>query len=384
MASPKKSSKKSLEPEIIPQSDDFLLGTHPRKTIGLYGHENTAKHIIEAFHSGRVPQALLLTGSQGIGKATFVYHLIRAIERKLHPHDIVFEDIYDTSQDAVYNRIACLGTGNLKILRPTYNDKTGKFYTTIRMEDLQPLKAFFNLKSHTDGYRYCVIDCVDDMVHGSGSVPNAILKTLEEPPERTIFFLIAHSEGNILPTIRSRCTHLRMIAPEKADFHKILSRLPHFSSLNFDAQDKIIQEAGGSVRRALIFSDPVWMSLLKGIKTCLLRSVSVEQAINIRKCREKFFCGTEASDILWIMRIIFNNAIAGFMKHTVMNTPSRQDIFFQGILFEKINDLFIQADDYNFTPSETFDVALSLLTHYHYQKEEWRKFSPFAEREGNI
>lgn len=373
MATSKKTSKKSLEPEIIPQSDDFLLGTHPRKTIGLYGHEDTARKIIEAFQSGRIPQALLLTGSQGIGKATFVYHLIRALERKIHPQNITFEDIYDTSQDAVYNRITSLGTGNLKILRPSYNDKTGKFYTTIRMEDLQPLKSFFNLRSHADGYRYCVIDCVDDMVHGTGSVPNAILKTLEEPPSRTIFFLIAHSEGNILPTIRSRCTHLRMTAPEKNDIRKILLGVSHFASLGSEAQDKIIQEAGGSVRRALIFSDPVWMGLLRGIKTCLLRSLPVEETINIRKCREKFFEGTDASDILWIMRIIFNNAIVGFMKHSVTNASAKQDIFFQGILFEKINDLFLKADEYNFTPSETFDVALSLLTHYHYQKEGWKQ-----------
>ena len=239
-AKTKKRPRKSKlsEPEILPESDDFILGTHPRKKQGLVGHQKTAEAIVQSFTSGRVPQALLLSGPQGIGKATFVYHVIRALER--YGNNIALDNIYEASDDAVQRRIATVGTGNLKIIRRSYNEKTRKFYSAIRMDDIRAIKSFFTLSSHGEGYRFCVIDSVDDMVHGSDSVPNALLKTLEEPPKNTIFFLLAHNEGNILPTIRSRCSFMRMTPPTATELGHILSDIPAFSSVAETQKEKVI------------------------------------------------------------------------------------------------------------------------------------------------
>ena len=51
-----------------------------------------------------------------------------------------------------------------------------------------------------------IVDAVDDLESDSA---NALLKTLEEPPARTLFLLVSHSPGRLLPTIRSRCRTLR-------------------------------------------------------------------------------------------------------------------------------------------------------------------------------
>ena len=95
---PRKS--KLSEPEILPESDDFILGTHPRKKMGLVGHQKTAEALVQSFTSGRIPQAVLLSGPQGIGKATFVYHFIRALER--HGNNLSVDNIYENSDCLLY------------------------------------------------------------------------------------------------------------------------------------------------------------------------------------------------------------------------------------------------------------------------------------------
>src|SRR3546814_19245555 len=54
--------------------------------------------------------------------------------------------------------------------------------------------------------RVVLIDAVDDLERGGA---NALLKSLEEPPAGTIFLLVSHAPGRLLPTIRSRCRLLR-------------------------------------------------------------------------------------------------------------------------------------------------------------------------------
>src|SRR3546814_7362250 len=55
-------------------------------------------------------------------------------------------------------------------------------------------------------WRVIGVDAVDDLETDGA---NALLKTLEEPPARTLFLLVSHSPGRLLPTIRSRCRTLR-------------------------------------------------------------------------------------------------------------------------------------------------------------------------------
>src|SRR3546814_14225616 len=55
-------------------------------------------------------------------------------------------------------------------------------------------------------WRVIVVDAVDDLETDGA---NALLKTLEEPPAKTLFLLVSHSPGRLLPTIRSRCRTLR-------------------------------------------------------------------------------------------------------------------------------------------------------------------------------
>src|SRR3546814_12282483 len=61
-------------------------------------------------------------------------------------------------------------------------------------------------------WRVILVDAVDDLETDGA---NALLKTLEEPPAQTLFLLVSHSPGRLLPTIRSRCRTLRFQPAER-------------------------------------------------------------------------------------------------------------------------------------------------------------------------
>ena len=80
-------------------------------------------------------------------------------------------------------------------------------FTEIRVDDVREITRAFHQGSGTGGWRVAIIDCADDL---NRSAANALLKLIEEPPERALFLLVAHQPGRILPTIRSRCRKLML------------------------------------------------------------------------------------------------------------------------------------------------------------------------------
>jgi DNA polymerase-3 subunit delta' len=95
--------------------------------------------------------------------------------------------------------------------------------------------------------RVVLIDAVDDLERPGAS--NALLKNLEEPPAGTIFLLISHSPGRLLPTIRSRCRRLRFEPLSDAAMAGVLrTDLPQASDAEIEA---LVRAGDGSPGRAL-------------------------------------------------------------------------------------------------------------------------------------
>jgi len=65
--------------------------------------------------------------------------------------------------------------------------------------------VFFSKARAIAPFRVVIVDAVDDM---NVAAANAVLKTLEEPPEKGVLLLVSHAPGRLLPTIRSRCRRL--------------------------------------------------------------------------------------------------------------------------------------------------------------------------------
>jgi DNA polymerase-3 subunit delta' len=94
-----------------------------------------------------------------------------------------------------------------------------------------------------------VIDTVDEL---DAPGANALLKMLEEPPANSIFFLISHALGRLLPTIRSRCRRLDFQALDDDAMTSILERQTDLSEAE---RRRVIAKSFGSAGQALAFAE---------------------------------------------------------------------------------------------------------------------------------
>jgi hypothetical protein len=180
----------------------------PRETLALFGHAEAEQTLLDSYKSGRIPHAWLIGGPPGIGKATLAYRLARFVLAHPDPKVPVVQKAASLAVDAdnpVAHRIAAQAQGDLLVLERIVNETTGKLYTVIRVDDVRRTVSFFGSTAGEGGWRIAIVDAVDDLQREGA---NALLKVLEEPPQRTLLLLISHAPGRELPTIRSRCRRL--------------------------------------------------------------------------------------------------------------------------------------------------------------------------------
>jgi DNA polymerase-3 subunit delta' len=115
--------------------------------------------------------------------------------------------------------------------------------SVITVDEVRKAGKFFGQTSGTGNWRIAIIDPADDL---NRNAANAILKILEEPPKRSLFLVLSHTPGRLLPTIRSRCLSLRLQALSPPDLDRALSHLGAAPG----ETDAIIRLSEGSVARA--------------------------------------------------------------------------------------------------------------------------------------
>ena len=195
--------------------DDDLTFPHPREAVNLRGHAAAELAILDAYRSGRMPHAWLIGGPPGIGKATLAYRAARftlahpdpSSRKVLSAQSLAIDPSHPT-----FRRIAAQSHPDLLVLRRTIGD-TGKLRTVISVDQVRRSVSFFGSTAGEGGWRVCVVDAADDL---QAEAANALLKVIEEPPARSVFFLVSHAPGRLLVTIRSRCRRLmlRPLAPD--------------------------------------------------------------------------------------------------------------------------------------------------------------------------
>jgi DNA polymerase-3 subunit delta' len=174
---------------------------HPRDVFFLDGHADAETAFEESRARGRLHHAWLLTGPEGVGKATFAY---RAARRLLGaPSDTAYGVLGSSPDDPVSRQVIARAHPDILVLERMGED--GKARKVIPVDDARKLSEFFSKSPATAPHRVAIIDAADDL---NVNAANAILKTLEEPPPRGVLLMISHSPGRLLPTIRSRCRRL--------------------------------------------------------------------------------------------------------------------------------------------------------------------------------
>ncbi|MFZ7128723.1 MAG: DNA polymerase III subunit delta' [Desulfobacterales bacterium] len=161
----------------------------------------------------RLPHALLFSGIDGIGKFTTARLFATAVlcERR----EAGMEAAFDSCERCRSCRLAATGNHpDLQIIEPEGS--------ITRIGRIRELLSIFALKSHAGGYRVAILRDAPAM---NPEAANALLKILEEPPERSLLILTADRVSDLLPTIVSRCQSVRFRPLDRETLERLLSEL---------------------------------------------------------------------------------------------------------------------------------------------------------------
>jgi DNA polymerase III subunit delta' len=210
---------------------------HPRFAPEVLGHDASAGLFKAAFASGKPHHAWLITGAKGIGKASFAYAMARhVLGHSMRPEQVT-------------RWVHARAHPDLTILERGFNDaKPKKLKGEIGVDEARSFIDFFSRTSGSGGWRVGIVDCADDLNTESA---NALLKLVEEPPNKVLILLVCHAPGKLLRTLRSRCRTLVLAPLEIALTAQILNALPLESAPGEQALSDVARLSGGAPGQAL-------------------------------------------------------------------------------------------------------------------------------------
>lgn len=231
----------------------------------LVGNPNVKQTLKRLLANGRVPNSLLFTGPDGVGKRQFALEIARSF---------ICSEPSDNSSCGVCSNCIRIGEANIPALTDKNKDDFKTVFFTnhgdvatvvpyknfILVDAIRDLEREANFRPYESTERFFIIDDADKM---NDNAANALLKTLEEPPATSYIFLITSRPDSLLPTIRSRCQTLRF-APVATD----------------DIEEYLINERAYSHHEAVLAA-----RLARG---CIGRAVKIDVA-EFRAQRQRMF-----------------------------------------------------------------------------------------------
>jgi DNA polymerase III subunit delta' len=223
---------------IADESEDPReVAWHPRHAETVVGHAEAQQAFISSFASGRPHHAWLMTGGEGIGKATLAYQLARHVLSQ------------SMKAEQVDRWIKARAHPDLIVLERTLNDsKPRKLRAEISVDDVRRFIDFFARTSGSGGWRVGIVDAADDLNTESA---NALLKLVEEPPNKTLILLVCHKPGRLLRTVRSRCRRLALNPLGQDETLQILQSIPLDEPVKAEKLAEAASISSGAPGRAL-------------------------------------------------------------------------------------------------------------------------------------
>jgi len=251
----------------------------PRRQSEFIGQAAAEAEFLAAYNAGRLPHAWLIAGPRGVGKATLAFRIARfVLAQGAQPKEegpSLFGDplpaAKPTSLDIapdhpVFRRIAAGGHSDMRVYERTMNAKTGRLHRDISVDEIRDVRSFLSLTPAEGAWRVVIVDSADDM---NPSSANALLKILEEPPNRALLLVITHEPGRLLPTIRSRCRRLWLGPLDDNAMRKLLAaRAPQLST---DDVTLALHLADGSIGRALQLADEGGIELFREVRDLITK-----------------------------------------------------------------------------------------------------------------
>lgn len=254
----------------------------PRANPHLAGHEAAAAGFLEAWKSGRMAHAWLLSGPRGIGKATLAYRMARFMLAQSSGSS-AGPDLFGgppppaslqmSPTDVVFRKVASQGHPDFRVAEREVNAKTDRLASVIKVDQVRDLTSFIRLTPAESSWRVVLIDGADAMNEESA---NAVLKVLEEPPARSILLLVAHNADRLLPTIRSRC---RRVNVRPLTQEQVMTLLGRYRPDLPPAEARVLATlADGSVGRALELDELGGVDLFAALMALLAQAPDLPAA----------------------------------------------------------------------------------------------------------
>jgi len=302
----------------------------PEEQTDLFGHNTAQKTLLDLWNNKSLAGSWLFCGPKGIGKATLAYRLARFVlaQPVQNPLNLFGTEDYPVSldiplTDPVYKSVAQKTNPGLCVIEcglkedelksrqalidagkplDPETEKNRKRYDEIRITDIREAEAFLHLTASANGWRIMIIDSADDM---NTNAANALLKSLEEPPPKTVIVLISHQPGKLLPTIRSRCRKLLLKPLKNSDLLPILKLKTDCSEQNLKTLAALSE---GSLGKALSLYEQdgvsVFTQMISLFSDFPKLSVSTLYAFAEKTLKEKDVMKTAQSLLVqWLERV---------------------------------------------------------------------------------
>jgi DNA polymerase III subunit delta' len=219
----------------------------PRDNPELYGQDAALGVLGRALASGRLAHGWLLTGPSGIGKATLAFRFARAL---LAGPDAVDAQLAMRPDHPVFRQVTQGVHPDLTVIEAERDPRTGRVRSEITVDTVRAATASLRVTAAAGGYRVAVIDGAEFL---NRNAANALLKTLEEPPARSVLVLVSHRPGALAATIRSRCAKLRLSPLADDVVERALARL--VPDLNPEERQALTLLARGSIGCAVAMAE---------------------------------------------------------------------------------------------------------------------------------
>lgn len=261
----------------------------------LLGHDQAKRVFASAFAKGTLHHAWILAGPKGLGKAGFARRAAQFLLES-DPAMAVSPGKLEINSESQAAKLLTAGSHpDFRLLqRGGKSDKEEKKARESGIDSLEPhelkrnisidqvrsLQSLFNTQASISSHRVVIIDAIDDLERGGA---NALLKNLEEPPEKTVFFLVSHAPERLLPTIRSRCQILRFEPLDDARMRRVLEQVA--PGLDGPETDALIRAGKGAPGRALQYVD-AGLAELEQLSTQILQTGDEDNRIKNELARK--------------------------------------------------------------------------------------------------
>ncbi len=308
----------------------LALKYRPQTFSDLIGQEIVAETILNSIKTNKTPNAYLFTGIRGVGKTTIARIVAKSLNCK--------NGNSDTCKNQCDNCNEITNSRNIDVLEMDAASKTG-------VDDVRELIEFSRYGPTSSKYKIFIIDEVHML---SKQAFNALLKTLEEPPQY-LKFIFATTEIKKIPiTVVSRCQRFDLSRVKTSELFQFIKRIKDKENgkVSDDALKLIVKMSEGSVRDALSLLDRALLSLNKDVELDL-------------KSAQKIFGFFDKSQLIDLFELILKGEETQVIKiyRNIYDQGVEPKVFINDFLeliyyFKNINSLTLESTNFSLNDKE--------------------------------